>query len=167
MNSPAPFQRPLSLRALTEGERALAHEVFGEGLAAERVRILALPIWPRAFAAGSRLMVFPTAAAVSDFARAPLGLQGLFVHELTHVWQAQRGVGLLWAKLRAGDGPAAYAYDLGSGHSFGDLNIEQQAMVVQHAFLASRRAQTPFPALAYGAFLAGFCAPRDDKPWKL
>jgi len=165
--TPPASMRPLSLRPLTEGERALAREVFDDALAAERVRILALPVWPRAFAAGSRLMVFPMAAAARDFSQAPLGLQGLFVHELTHVWQAQRGIGLLWAKLRCGDGPEAYAYDLRSGHSFNDLNIEQQAMVVQHAFLASRRAQTPFPPLAYGAFLAGFCASRPDKPRKL
>ncbi|MBW0152539.1 MAG: hypothetical protein U1A07_13875 [Phenylobacterium sp.] len=156
--------KPLSLRPLTEGETALGREVFGERLESRRLRILSQPLWPRAFAAGSRLMVFPQKAAALDFSQAALGLQGLFVHELTHVWQAQQGVSLLWAKLRCGDGPEAYAYDLRSGHSFGDLNIEQQAMVVQHAFLASRRASTPFPALAYGAFLAGFSTFDADKP---
>ena len=159
--------KPLSLRRLTEGEAALGHEVFGRRLEPRPIRILSQPLWPRAFAAGSRLMVFPQTAAAADFSQAPLGLQGLFVHELTHVWQAQQGVGLLWAKIRCGDGPAAYAYDLMSGHSFGDLNIEQQAMVVQHAFLASRRVAAPFPALAYGAFLAGFTPPRPDKPRKV
>jgi hypothetical protein len=159
--------KPLSVRPLTAGEAALGREVFGDGLDLRRIRILSQPLWPRAFAAGSRLMVFPRTAAAADFSQAPLGLQGLFVHELTHVWQAQRGTGLLWAKLRCGDGPEAYAYDLTSGHSFDDLNIEQQAMVVQHAFLASRRAQTPYSALAYGAFLAGFCAIRPDKPRKV
>lgn len=158
---------PFALRDLTEGEIGLAREVFGKSLRPRRVRILALPIWPRAFAAGSWLMVFPRTAAAVDFSQAPLGLQGLFVHELTHVWQAQQGIGLLWAKLRCGDGPEAYAYDLTSGCSFGDLNIEQQAMVVQHAFLASRQAATPFPALAYGSFLAGFCTFNPDKPRKL
>lgn len=158
--------KPLSLRSLTEGEADLGRELFGEGLEPRRIRILAQPVWPRAFAAGSRLMVFPVKAAAQDFSQAPMGLQGLFVHELTHVWQAQRGVGLLWAKLRCGDGPAAYAYDLRSGYSFDDLNIEQQAMVVQHAFLASRRAAAPFPALAYGAYLAGFSALDAHKPRK-
>ncbi|MDP2214830.1 hypothetical protein [Phenylobacterium sp.] len=159
--------KPLALRPLTEGERALGREMFGEGLEPRRIRILCIPVWPRAFAAGARLMVFPVKAAVWDFSQAPLGLQGLFIHELTHVWQAQGGVGLVWAKLRCGDSPAAYAYDLQSGHSFGDLNIEQQAMVVQHAFLASRRGAAPFSALAYGAYLAGFCASKADKPRKL
>ncbi|MDP3490036.1 MAG: hypothetical protein Q8R71_07855 [Phenylobacterium sp.] len=164
---PLARMKPLTLRALTDGEVALGREVFGDGLEPRRIRILSLPIWPRAFAAGSRLMVYPLEAAAQDFSQAPLGLQGLFIHELTHVWQAQRGVGLIWAKLRCGDGPQAYAYDLASGHSFDDLNIEQQAMVVQHAFLASRSARTPFPALAYGVFLAGFDLSRRDKPRKL
>lgn len=159
--------KPFRLRRLTEGEAALGREVFGDGLEPRRIRILSQALWPRAFAAGSRLMVFPQKAAALDYSQAALGLQGLFVHELTHVWQAQQGVSLLWAKLRCGDGPEAYAYDLTSGHSFDDLNIEQQAMVVQHAFLASRRASAPHPALAYGAFLAGFSAFDADKPRKV
>lgn len=165
--TPRAHIRPFRLRALTPGEVALAHDVFGAGLEPRRIRILSQPLWPRAFAAGSRLMVFPSKVAVADFSQAPLGLQGLFVHELTHVWQAQHGVALLWAKLRCGDGPEAYAYDLMAGRSFGDLNIEQQAMVVQHAFLASRRAGAPYPALAYGAFLAGIGAVGPDKPRKV
>lgn len=163
MDSFAPSP-PLALRALTSGETALAREVFGQGLEPGRIRILVQPLWPRAFAAGARLMVFPRKASAADFSTAPLGLQGLFIHELTHVWQAQQGVGLLWAKLRCGDGPEAYAYDLAAGRSFADLNIEQQAMVVQHAFLARRQARTPFPPLAYGAFLAGLCTTPGDKP---
>lgn len=159
--------KPLSLRGLTEGEAALGREVFAASLEPRRVRILALPVWPRAFAAGAGLMVFPSRVSVTDFSKAPLGLQGLFIHELTHVWQAQQGIGLLWAKLRCGDGPEAYAYDLMSGRSFDDLNIEQQAMVVQHAFLASRRVQTPYSPLAYGAFLAGFSPLGANKPRKV
>lgn len=165
--NPSARMPPLSLRPLTTGETALGREVFGESLEPRRVRILAQPVWPRAFAAGARLMVFPQAAAALDFAQASLRLQGLFIHELTHVWQAQQGVGLLWAKLRCGDGPQAYAYDLAACHSFDDLNIEQQAMVVQHAFLAKRRAAAPYPALAYGAFLAGFSPSNPHKPRKV
>ncbi len=156
--------KSLTLRALTAGERALAREVFGETLDAVRIRLLALPLWPRAFATGRTLLVFPQGQAATDFAAEPLPLQGLFVHELTHVWQAQHGTALLPAKLRAGDGPLAYAYDLFDGRDFADLNIEQQAMVVQHAFLASRGAALRIPALAYGAYLAGLAPRQSDKP---
>ena len=140
---------PLTLRRLTEAEGRLAAEMFGAGLDAARVRVLSIPVWPRAFVAGPRLIVWPAAEALPDFGEAPLPLQAAFVHELAHVWQAQRGVFLPLAKLRAGDSAASYAYDLAAGPPFGELNIEQQAMIVEHAFLASRGVKAPFAARLY------------------
>lgn len=148
MDAPARM-RPLSFRRLTAGERALAVEMFGAGLDAARVRILALPVWRRAFVAGPALIVWPAAEAALDFAAAPLRQQAVFVHELTHVWQAQHGVPLLLAKLKAGDGARSYAYELSGDVEFTRLNIEQQAMVVEHAFLAAHGAVTPHPAELY------------------
>jgi hypothetical protein len=144
-----PRMKPLALRRLTPGERALAAEMFGSGLDAARVRLLALPVWNRAFVAGSRLMVWPVRTVWRDFSEAPLRTQAVFVHELTHVWQAQNGVRLILAKLKAGDSAASYAYDLGESPEFNALNIEQQAMVVEHAFLASRGAAAPHGPEAY------------------
>jgi hypothetical protein len=141
--------RPFRLRSLTPGEGALGREVFGAALDLDRVRILALPLWRRAFVTGPRLIVWPAAALPADLSTAPLALQAAFVHELVHVWQAQRGVRLLPAKLRAGDGPRAYAYDLTTGADFAALNIEQQAMVVEHAFLAGRGGAAPHAAELY------------------
>lgn len=154
MQTPSPI-KPRRLRRLTVGEQVLAHEVFGSGIDPRKVRILALPWWPRAFVAGSRLIVWPARSALADFAdpAAPLGLTAVFVHELTHVWQAQNGVNLLIAKLKAGDKAAAYAYDLTAGPDFARLNIEQQAMVVQHAFVLRRGGRAPFDAQAYAAVL--------------
>lgn len=143
--------KPLTLRRLTAGERALAAEMFGEALDAARVRLLALPVWNRAFVAGPGLVVWPATGARLDFSapEVPLRTQAVFVHELTHVWQAQHGVSLILAKLRAGDRASSYAYDLSVGPAFAELNIEQQAMVVEHAFIASRGGQTPHPAELY------------------
>ena len=67
----------------------------------------------------------------------------VFIHELVHVWQAQNGLNLLTGKLRAGDGPAAYAYPLDDLCDWGGLNIEQQAMVVEHRFILSRGGRAP------------------------
>ncbi|HEY8615308.1 hypothetical protein [Phenylobacterium sp.] len=139
----------LSVRPLTPGERELAREMFGAGIDPERVRIATIPFWNRAFVAGPRLIVWPAGHLPEDFSRASLGQQAVFVHELTHVWQAQNGVTLLLAKLRAGDSQASYAYDLAGVSDFARLNIEQQAMVVQHAFLAARGGRTPHPAELY------------------
>ena len=147
---------PRLLRRLTASERALAREMFGDGLDSGRVRILAIPMWNRAFVAGPRLIVWPARGLPTDFAAAPLRLQATFVHELAHVWQAQNGVQLLLAKLKAGDGPAAYAYELSADLDFLALNIEQQAMVVEHAFLASRGVSAPRPPADYAALSAAW-----------
>lgn len=146
---------PGAVRALTGGETALARDVFGDALDAPRVRIAALPAWPRAFVAGPSLVFWPARSALRDFSLASLSLQAVLVHELVHVWQAQSGVNLLAAKLKAGDGPAAYHYEPAACAGFGDLNIEQQAMVVQHAFLAARRGGAPHPQATYVELLAG------------
>lgn len=144
---------PGAFRTLTSGERGLAHEMFGAALDTAGVWIFAIPLWPRAFVPGGRLIVWPASEALADFSLAPLFLQSVFIHELTHVWQAQIGVNLLAAKLRAGDGPAAYAYDLSKIGDFSALNIEQQAMVLQHAFLAARGGSAPHEGEAYARIL--------------
>ncbi|MFN3584742.1 hypothetical protein [Phenylobacterium sp.] len=143
--------KPFALRRLAAGERELCAEVFGPALDAGRVRLFALPAWTRAFVAGPALIVWPARTARADFAapHVPLRDQATFVHELAHVWQAQHGVSLLLAKLKAGDRPASYAYDLAQGPDFQELNIEQQAMVVEHAFLASRGGHAPHPPELY------------------
>jgi len=147
--------RPAQVRRLTAGERELAREMFGAALEPGRVRLLSAPVLARAFVAGPGLIVWPTRSAWADFSapEVPLRAQAVFVHELTHVWQAQQGINLLFAKLRAGDDARAYGYDLAGAPDFSQLNIEQQAMVVEHAFLAARGARTPFAAAQYEACL--------------
>ena len=136
------------IRGLTEGERALAVEAFGDALALATVRFLRSP-WPfdRAFVAGRwfgrHWVVWPGRTLAPDLAVAPLGLQAVLIHELTHVWQAQKGVNLLTGKLRAGDRPASYRYPVGMDCDWGALNIEQQAMVVEHRFRLTRGQRTP------------------------
>ena len=155
MLTPAKPPRLGRWRRLALGERALAAQVFGDSLDAGRVRVLAIPLWTRAFVAGGGLIVWPARAMRADFAAAdaPVAVQAMFVHELVHVWQAQHGLNLLLAKLRAGDGPAAYAYDLAGRPRFATLNLEQQAMVVEDAFKRLHGAAAPHAASAYAAVL--------------
>lgn len=136
------------IRPLADGEAALAREVFGAALRLDAVRFLASP-WPfdRAFVAGSWFgrdwIVWPKKTLELDLSRAPLRTQAVFIHELAHVWQAQNGVNLLTEKLRAGDSPTAYAYPLDDRCDWSVLNIEQQAMVVEHRFVLSRGGRVP------------------------
>ena len=142
------------IRSLTPGEIALGREAFGDSLNYGRVRFLPAP-WPfkRAFVPGRWFgrdwIVWPATGLPDDLSTAPLSLQSTFIHELTHVWQAQRGVNLLTGKLRAGDGPAAYAYPVADDCVWDRLNIEQQAMVVEHRFRLSRGLAAPADAAFY------------------
>lgn len=147
---------PGAFRTLTAGERALAAEVFGPALDATRIWLFALPVWNRAFVAGGRLIVWPARGARRDFSAAPLEERSVFVHELVHVWQAQIGVNLILGKLRAGDGAHSYAYELSDNRGLRDFNIEQQAMIVQHAYLAAHGGPAPFESPAYSAILAAW-----------
>jgi hypothetical protein len=157
--------KPLALRWLTEGEQALVRAVFGAGVRhPERVRILAQPVFPRPFTPGSAGIVYPVAESLTDFAHAPLPDQATFVHEMTHVWQAQHGVLLPLAKLRAGDSDAAYRYDL-DRQAFPQMNIEQQARVVEHHFVLQRQEtlltgrKPPFAAERYEALRGWWFTP--------
>lgn len=140
--------RPFTVRALTLAERDLALEAIGPALDLDPVRLLATP-WPlvRAFVPGFWFgrgwIVWPRRQWVEDVTQAPIGAQALLVHELVHVWQAQVGVNLLAGKLRAGDRPASYVYPLDDACVWEGLNIEQQAMVVEHRFRLSRGRAVP------------------------
>ena len=68
-----------------------------------------------------------------DFSREPLWLQGFFIHEMTHVWQAQRN-GRFYLPLTRHPF-CRYRYRLVPGRPFGSYGIEQQAEIVRHAFL--------------------------------
>jgi len=153
--------RPGGIRTLSPGERALAAEVFAGAIDTARVRLLAIPLWRRAFVPGGRWIVWPAHTACKDFAAAPLAHQAVFVHELTHVWQAQSGVNLILGKLKAGDRAQAYTYELSQIGDFRSLNIEQQAMVVQDAFLAARGVRMAYESAAYSAILATW----PGSPW--
>lgn len=142
------------IRPLTTGETELAREAFGEHLRTETIRFLPAP-WPfdRAFVPGRRFgrewIVWPRKTLPPDIASESLRLQAVLIHELTHVWQAQQGINLLTGKLRAGDRPASYEYPTGMDCSWGGLNIEQQAMVVEHRFRLLRGGAAPAPPEFY------------------
>ena len=71
-----------------------------------------------------------------DFAEASLDRQGLFIHEMVHVWQAQqRG---RWYLVLNRMPWARYDYALKPGWPLERYGIEQQAEIVRHAFLLRR-----------------------------
>ena len=74
-----------------------------------------------------------------DFSEAGLSRQGLFIHEMTHVWQVQTK-GLLYVLLMRHPF-SRYEYTLKQGWPLSRYGIEQQAEIVRHAFLLRRSAK--------------------------
>lgn len=147
-------------RGLSDGEKTLARRVFGDQLRLETIRFIGSP-WPfdRAFVAGAwfgrEWIVWPHKALDADYSQAKLRRRATFIHELVHVWQAQQGVNLAWAKIRAGDGADAYGYVADDNCRWAGLNIEQQAMVVEHAYRLSE-GETVQAAAAFYRSIAPF-----------
>lgn len=134
------------IRALTPGERALARTSIGPALRLDTIRLLAAPGLSRAFVPGRWLgrdwIIWPRRKLSADLSQAPLGRQAVFVHEMVHVLQSQSGVPLAVGKLKAGDSPESYRYPTHAACRWSDLNIEQQAMVIEHRFRRARGGTT-------------------------
>ncbi|RHW16594.1 vgr related protein [Sphingomonas gilva] len=134
-------------RPLTPAETALAASVFGDAIDYARVRIHNLK-WaffqPRhvTMAPMGDIHFHPKGGLYcDDFCAAPLSAQGLFIHEMTHVWQAQTR-GRWWLPLMRHPF-CRYDYALRPGLPFERYGIEQQAEIVRHAFLTARGASVP------------------------
>ena len=85
-------------RPLTVRERALAESVFGHALDYRSIRVHNRKWWwfqPRevTMAPDGHLWFHPKSNLFcDDFCDSRLELQGLFIHELVHVWQYQKGI---------------------------------------------------------------------------
>ena len=127
-------------RPLTPAEESLARSVFGDAIDYRQVRIHNRKWWwfhpRRATMAPDGDIWFHPASGLfcDDFCTAPLDDQGLFIHEMVHVWQHQRGICLPLKRHPF----CRYDYSLKPGWPLARYGIEQQAEIVRHAFLLRR-----------------------------
>lgn len=131
-------------RRLTEGERNLAASVFGSAIDYDRVTVKRrrwFPFQPR------NTLMAPTGHLhvpgdsdhwSEDYSLERVSLQGLFLHELTHVWQSQMRGKYYLPLMRHPF--CRYGYELKPGRRFERYGLEQQAEIVRHAFLLRQRA---------------------------
>lgn len=133
-------------RCLTPDEIALARSVFGDAIDYPRVRLIEGKWWPfqprrSAMAPTGNIYFHPDGGGYSDdFAAEALHRQGFFLHELTHVWQAQAKGQFYLPLMRH---PFChYRYKLVPGRRFDRYGLEQQAEIVRHIFLAQRGVAT-------------------------
>ena len=135
----------MTSRALTPAEVALTRSVFGDAIDTRRVRLHLkkwFPFQPRetVMAPSGHLHFHPrTSLYCEDFCASDVSAQGLFVHEMTHIWQHQRGIWLPLARHPF----CRYSYSLKPGWPLSRYGIEQQAEIVRHAFLLREGAQVP------------------------
>jgi hypothetical protein len=131
-------------RPLTRGEIALARPIFGDAIDYSKVRLFRGKWWPlqpprTAMAPCGNIHFHPNGGGYSeDFSKEPLGSQAYFMHELTHVWQAQTKGRFYLALMRHPF--CRYDYDLRPDQPFRRYGLEQQAEIVKDAFLASQGA---------------------------
>jgi hypothetical protein len=132
-------------RPLTPGEIELARSVFGDAIDYSRVRLVCGRWWPFqpkgvVMAPTGNIHFHPASDRWSDdFSREPLPAQGLFIHEMTHVWQTQTRGRFYLPLMRHPF--CRYAYALVPGRPFDRYGLEQQAEIVRHTFLAARGAK--------------------------
>lgn len=137
-SAPAPLCPVGGERPLTDGEIALARSVFGEEIDYANVTIRRrkwFPFQPRTVTMAPRghLHFHPLSDAYcDDFATVDLMRQGLFIHEMTHVWQTQTHDS--WYLVTHRMPWARYDYSLKPGWPLARYGIEQQAEIVKHAF---------------------------------
>jgi hypothetical protein len=136
-------------RFLTPGEIEMARSVFGDAVDYSNVRLFLGKWWPfqprrSAMAPMGDIWFHPEGGGWSDdFSKEPLSQQGYFIHELTHVWQSQKGGRFYLPLMRHPF--CRYAYQLKAEKPFRLYGLEQQAEIVRHRFLADRGAIVPTP----------------------
>jgi len=146
-------------RSLTSGETALVRDVFGAAVDPLPVRVRRrkwFPFQPRhtVMAPCGHLHFHPQGRRYSDdFSMEDAALAGLFVHEMTHVWQTQQR-GRFWLPLMRHPF-CRYDYTLHEGWPLERYGIEQQAEIVRHWFLA--KDGRPLPSAPALPFLEEIC----------
>jgi hypothetical protein len=141
-------------RALTSGEIEMASSVFGSAIDYDKVRLVRLKWWPFQ----PRGIVMAPCGHIhfhpddpnwrEDFSQAEWALQGLFIHEMTHIWQTQRSGRYYLPLMRHPF--CRYGYRFHESRPFLGYGLEQQAELVRHAFL-QRRGIKPVKAAELGA----------------
>jgi hypothetical protein len=138
---------PAPARSLTPGERDLAASVFGDAIDYAQVRLVRRAWWPLQ----PRNIVMAPCGNIhfnrrsdlwsDDFAAEPLHAQGLFIHEMTHVWQTQLRGKYYLPLMRHPFCKYRYTFEL--GRPFDRYGLEQQAEIVRHAFLLGKGRTVP------------------------
>ena len=132
---------------MSDGEIQLAKTMFGDAVDYHQVRLANHRWWPLQ---PPRTVMAPTGCIhfhpgdgrwCGDFANAGIDDQGLFIHEMTHIWQTQRRGRYYLPLMRHPF--CRYRYTVVAGRRFEEYGLEQQAEIMRHTFLARRGRTVP------------------------
>jgi hypothetical protein len=136
---------PGACRPMTVGEIELCRPLFGDAIDYQRVKIYNKKYLPFGIQGDNTAMApnggiyWPTNHFCEDFALASWHRQHWFMHEMTHVWQYQRG---FWLKLHGLFSWAVnYHYQLTPCNSVSHYGMEQQACLFADYWLLSRHGE--------------------------
>jgi len=135
-----PYVCAMEGRPLTSGETRLARGIFGDSIDYSKVRLFRRKWWPfhprnAAMAPMGDIYFHPEGGAWSDdFSTESIGRQAFFMHEMTHVWQAQAKGRYYLLLMRHPF--CRYKFHLEAGKPFDRYGLEQQAEIVRNRFLA-------------------------------
>lgn len=119
-------------RQLTAGEIELVRSVFGNSLKLDDVTLrTAWWVFKNYAVSPNGNIYFNPSDWIVDFSVASMSKQSWLIHELTHVWQLQQGLKVVWGALIN----RRYDYVLKTGKPFFNYGIEQQARMVQDYFI--------------------------------
>lgn len=126
------------IRRLTLGEINLASSLYGYSIYYNKVWIHRGSYLPFNLQDNFTAMTpdgemwFQEGVYEDDFSVASVNMQHMFLHEMMHVWQKQRGV---WIKLKGAFSWAVdYSYNLDK-ESLSEYSMEQQACIVSDYWL--------------------------------
>ncbi|WP_312972636.1 type IV secretion protein Rhs [Atlantibacter sp.] len=125
-----------SVRELTTGEIALARTVFGSRIDYEKVKIHHDSYLPFGLQ-DERTAMTPNGEIYfrywyrDDFSKSLPFLRHLFIHEMSHVWQRERGMNVIGRGLVSW--MVSYRYTL-DGRLLSEYPMEQQAQIIADNF---------------------------------
>ncbi|XBS69653.1 PAAR domain-containing protein [Acerihabitans sp. KWT182] len=138
-SAPTQASKEGKLRLLTQGEIALAKSIYGEEIEYHKVWVHCDSYLPFGMQ-GERVAMTPNgelyfreATYSPDFSKEKYEWQHLFIHEMAHVWQYQKG---MWVKARGIFSWAVdYQYQLDGRTLLREYGMEQQASIIADYFL--------------------------------
>ncbi len=150
------FMKRGTERGLTHGEEAMVIKLFQRSVNTKKIKVStkqilwSIPGEGWAIGAFNTLRFGPGIDVPDDYSKASNGDKHFFIHELTHIWQAQNGFPVLW---ESGFGlksielskTGGYSYTLLDMNNFGsDYNYEQQACILADYFLLNEFGEDGF-----------------------